>query len=66
MRLLAALAAVAWLGGAAQQPPLVPEASITKQVVSVGSGMNWVRPTRALVLFAGGNGRLTLGPAANG
>jgi hypothetical protein len=60
--------------GLAQQPPdLIPEQGIGKQVVSVGSGASFARylllaplpstsprPTAALVLFAGGHGKLAL------
>jgi hypothetical protein len=79
-----ALVALLWLAGAAaglaQQPPpyLLPEQSIGKQVVSVGSGASYARylllaplpsvsprPTAALVLFAGGNGRLALNSAGD-
>jgi hypothetical protein len=70
-----ALVALLWLAGttAALAQPLLPEQSIGKQVVSVGSGASYVRylllaplpsisprPTAALVLFAGSNGRLAL------
>ena len=56
----------------APPPPLVPEEGIGTQVVTIGGGTTWVRylllaplpsyapyrPTIAVMLFAGGNGRL--------
>jgi hypothetical protein len=75
MQLRAALAALVWLAAASVSlaQPLLPEQSISKQVVSVGSGTSYVRylllapqpsvsprPTTALVLFAGSTGRLAL------
>jgi hypothetical protein len=60
----------------APPPPLVPEQGIGTQVVTIGGGTTWVRylllaplpsyaayrPTIAVMLFAGGNGRLGLTP----
>jgi hypothetical protein len=75
MKIRAALSALLWLAAttASLAQPLLPEQSISKQVVSVGSGTSYVRylllaplpsisprPTAALVLFAGSNGRLAL------
>jgi hypothetical protein len=75
MRLRAALVTLFWLTAASVSlaQPLLPEQSIGKQVVSVGSGASYVRylllspmpsvsprPTAALVLFAGSNGKLAL------
>jgi len=69
-------ATTASLAQQAPPSPLVPEEGIGTQVVTIGGGTTWVRylllaplpsyapyrPTIAVVLFTGGNGRLGLTP----